>query len=212
MSVDIGEHSSSTVIMKYHDITMTFTNNVFNTIYLVLKQVDPTSTYKSPFGVHDIDLTVLQEEQLPSCLANQVMVNQKADVMKIEEVEELHDKPPELLEKVLEDHSLVQSLSEAGISDYGCLLILIERIIYRLNEHIKEYGTSYLWPDASHVEITTFSVKTRVHTGLCCFLHNILQNSFYILSGNYPSWVTGILHVIPEAFSFSERHDYLYVC
>ena len=208
--IDIGEHGSSTIRMKYQDIQLLFAGNVYHTIYSVLIRANPLANYSSPFDVHDIDLTVLREEQFPSCLDNQVMVNQKAEIMNIEEVEELNEKPPQFLEKVLSDQSSIPNLSNSGITHNGCMLIIIERLLYRLNDHLQEYGTSYLWPDSSP-EIISFSTQTHVHTGLCCFLHNVLQNGFLILTCNYPSWITTLLHLVPEAFSFRERHDYLSV-
>ena len=194
--------------MRYQDIELLFANNVYNTFYSVLIRANPLAKYSSPFDVYDIDLTVLREEQFPSCFDNQVMVNQKAEIMNIEEVEELNEKPPQFLEKVLSDQSSIPNLYDTGIAHNGCILILVERLVYRLNEHLQEYGTSYLWPNSSP-EITSFSTQTHVHTGLCCFLHNVLQNSFLILTCNYPSWITALLHLIPEAFSVHERHDYL---
>lgn len=189
---------------------MEFTDNVYKTLFTVLKRVDPSASYENAFGTYSIDLTVLREEQLPSCLDNQVMVNQNADIIVMDEVEELDEKPPRFLEDILSDQSSISILRKEGIDEYGCMLLFIERLVYLLNEHLQEYQTSYLWPD-SYPEITPFSTQTHVHTGLCCLLHNTLQSSYVILTSNYPSWLTTILNVIPEAFSFRERHSFLFV-
>lgn len=200
--------------MKYHNQEFHFQENIYKTLIQILRienpEVDPILPFTFPTC---IDVILHDPEQFNPRISNRT-INKQTELVKIEEMEELTtDVPPILYDQCLIDESSIQSLQQAGFDDVGIQYLQVEHLLYSLNNHIQEYGTSVFWAGEAMTDrpvLSVFNQETCIHTGLTTLVHAAMQNPCRVLMQEYPKWMKPLLNVIPEAFTFEERHAYLY--
>ena len=202
------------ITMKYKDQEFRFHDNLYKTLIQMLRiqtpDVDPIFPFTLPIC---IDVTLADPAQFNPPMPKRT-INKQTELVKIDEMGELTtDLPPILYDQCLLDISSIQNLQQAGFDDVGIQYLQVEHLLYSLNNHIQEYGTSVFWASEAVTDrpvLSVFNQEACVHTGLTTLVHTALQNPCRILMQEYPKWMKPLLNVIPEAFTFEERHAYMY--
>lgn len=204
-------------IMKHEGVEFTFHDNLLKTLFYVLQCQHPDITFHALFNQPIIiDFTILLPDELPKKPSFTVgKVNKHADPVKIEELEELSDDLPSILQSTCLLPPLhLPRLQEAGFDKKGLLFLQAEYLLYHLNQHVIEYGSSFFW-ESETIEtrpvLSSFKPEDCLHTGLTRLVHTALQNPCRLLMKEYPVWMVPLLTCLPEAFPFEERRGYLYV-
>lgn len=204
-------------IMKHEGVEFTFHDNLFKTLFYAFQHKHPDVEFHALFAQPvTIDFTILLPDELsrmPSFTAGKI--NKHADLVKIEELEELSDDLPPILQSTcLLPPMHLTRLQEAGFDKKGLLFLQAEYLLYHLNQHIIEYGSSFFW-ESETIEVrpvlSSFKQENCIHTGLTRLVHTALQNPCRLLMNEYPIWMVPLLTCLPEVFPFEERRDYLYV-
>lgn len=86
-------------------------------------------------------------------------------------------------------------------------LIRVARAICQLNEHIKEYGGSYLWQKQE--DVCSFDDDAIIDVHLSSLLHRYLQNTSRVLLRSFPRDLETLLFEIPSFFVLEDRVAYL---
>ena len=187
--------------LKVAEVETPFRGNLMETLMEALRVKNPSILPEDCFdAIWPMDITVLRPAEIGS-LCPSVIVNQTIDIPEIESIGGLFFDTEELLASVRVSWPLT------NFAPLAQCLIRIARAICQLNEHIKEYGGSYLWQKQE--EVSTFDDDDVVDVHLSSLLHRPLQNTSCVLLHSVPRDIETLLFEIPSFFLLSDRVAYL---
>ena len=174
--------------LKIAEVETPFRGNLMETVMEALRAKNPAALPEDCFSaVWPMDVTVLRPAEMELCSA---VPSPTVPIPAVESMKELSLVSEDLLAPIRVSAPLTH------FSPLAQCLIRVARAICQLNEHIKEYGGSYLWQKQEDVHLSSL-------------LHRYLQNTSRVLLRSFPRDLETLLFEIPSFFVLEDRVAYL---
>lgn len=186
--------------LKIAGVETPFRGNLLETLLEALRVKNPSMVPEACFSaVWPMDITLLRPAEMKE-LCSIVKPNPSITIPAVESIGGLVSDTEDLLATIRVSRQLT------SFTPLAQCLIRIARSICQLNEHVKEYGGSYLW--RKEEDVCSFDDDV-IDVHLSSLLHQSLQNTSCVLLHSFPRELETLLFEIPSFFAFTDRVAYL---
>ena len=185
--------------LKIAEVETPFRGNLMETVMEALRAKNAAALPEDCFSaVWPMDVTALRPAEMEWCSA---VPSPTVPIPAVESMKELSFVSEDLLAPIRVSAPLTH------FSPLAQCLIRVARAICQLNEHIKEYGGSYLWQKQE--DVCSFDDDAIIDVHLSSLLHRYLQNTSRVLLRSFPRDLETLLFEIPSFFVLEDRVAYL---